>query len=148
VSLTLTAANSTFALNIPDVFPVPVLMQGYGVDDAFETETVKPSEAVIGVDAFMSAGYTPYLVPLKFTLQADSLSIYIMDQWIGAMAAAKETYFANSATIVAPGILKIFTFTKGSLTGAMVMPSTKKQLQQQQFEIMFQSMVPGPFTAT
>jgi hypothetical protein len=132
-------------LNIPDVFAVPVQLQGFGVDDAFETENVAPSEAVIGVDAFMSAGYTPYLVPLKFVLQADSPSIAIMDIWIGAMAAARETLFAVSATIIAPGIQKIFTFTKGSLTGAMVMPSTKKQLQQQPFEIKWQSVVPSPY---
>lgn len=143
---TLTAANSQFILNVPDVFPTPQILQGYGVDDAFEVENVVPSEAIIGVDALMSAGYTPYLIPLKFTLQADSPSILTMDIWIGAMAAARETFLVSTATIIAPGIQKTFTFIKGSLTGGMVMPSVKKMLQQQNFEIKFESMVPAPYS--
>src|SRR5450631_4473515 len=126
--LTITAANSTFYLSIPDVFPAPVQLFGYGVDDAFETDSVSPSEAIIGVDAYMSAGYTPYLVVLKYVLQADSPSLLIMDAWLGAMAADRETYLADG-TIILPGIEKVYAFTKGTLTAAVPMPGVKKQLQ-------------------
>jgi hypothetical protein len=145
MAYTLTAANSAFILDLPDVFPVDQILQGYGVDDAFETDVVKPSEAVIGVDAQMSAGYTPYLVVLKFYLQATSPSILVMDQWVGAMAAVRETFYANG-TIILPGIQKVYAFTQGTLTSAVPMPGVKKQLQQVNYEITFESVVPGPYS--
>lgn len=147
MALTLTAANSQFIITVPAVFGgVPQVMQNYGVDDAFETEAVKPSEALIGVDKQMSAGYTPYLVVLKFYLQATSDSITdTMDPWLGTMAANGETYYANGV-IILPGVQKLWTFTQGSLTSATIMPGVKKQLQQLPYEITWQSAVPGPYS--
>jgi hypothetical protein len=144
---TLTAANSTFSLTIPQVFGAnPQTIAGYAVDDAFETENVSPSEAVIGVDALMSAGYTPYLIILKLVLMATSPSIYdTMNPWLGAMAQACETYYANGV-IILPGVQTVYTFTRGSLTGAIIMPGVKKQLQQVSYEIKFQSCVPSPYS--
>lgn len=140
----LTAADATFVIELPDVSPVAQQMQGFGVDDAFETDSVKPSEAIIGVDAFMSAGYTPYLVPLKFVLQADSLSIDFMDRWASAMAARRALFYAN-AIIIVPATQKLYTFTKGTLTDYVPMPGVKKQLQQVPYAIAFQSCVPTPY---
>lgn len=136
---TLTVANSAFTLIVPAVFAVPVPMQGYSADDAFDAENVAPSEVLMGVDANLSGGYVPYPVKLKFILQADSLSNYYMDAWRQAMDAAKDTFPAN-ATIVAPSLGKIWTFTKGFLTGAMPMPAGKKLFQPQPYEITFQGI--------
>ena len=144
MAYTLTTANSAFILDVPDIFSVQQAIQGYAVDDAFETDVVKPSEAVLGVDAQMSAGYTPYLVVLKFYLMATSLSILTMDQWVGAMAAVRETSYADG-TIILPGIQKIYTFTQGVLTSATPMPASKKQLGQVNYEITFQSVSSAPY---
>lgn len=140
---TLTVANSSFTLSLPDVFPVPQPIEGYSADDAFDTENVAPSEAVMGVDANLSAGYTPYPVKLKFVLQGDSPSNEVMDTWRQTMDQQRETFFAN-ATIVAPGLGKVFTFTKGSLTGDMPMPQGKKIFQPQTYEITFQNITAAP----
>lgn len=140
---TLTVANSSFTLSAPDVFPVPVPVQGYSTDDAFDTENVVPSETLMGVDANLSGGYVPYPVKLKFVLQGDSPSNLFMDQLRQAMDAARETFVLN-ATIVAPSVGKIWTFTRGFLTGAVPVPPGKKIFQPQTYEITFQSVSAAP----
>ena len=140
---TLTSANSKFSLSVASVFPVPVPMQGYATDDAFDTENVAPNEAIMGVDGVLSGGYTPYPVKLKFVLQADSPSNLFMDQWRQAMDQATDSFSAN-ATIVAPSLGKIFTFTKGFLTGAIPTPPGKKIFQPQTYEITFNLVSAAP----
>ena len=139
MSGTITSANASFTLNVPGVSPVPVPIEGFAADDAFDTENVAPTEVLMGVDGNLSGGYTPYPVKLKFVLQADSLSNAFMDLWRQAMDQAKET-FPASATIVAPSIGKIFTFLGGHLTGDMPTPQGKKILNPQTYEITFQSV--------
>jgi hypothetical protein len=114
-------------------------MKGYSADDAFDTDNVAPNEVLMGVDAILSGGYVPYPVKLKFVLQADSPSNYFMDAWRQAMDAARDAYPAN-ATIVSPSVGKIWTFTKGFLTGAMPTPPGKKLYQPQPYEVTFQSI--------
>jgi|SRR5579875_1071842 len=140
---TITSANSAFTLSVPDVFAVPVPMQGYSADDAFDTENVQPTETLMGVDGVLSGGYTPYPVKLKFVLQADSPSNLFMDQWRSAMDSAKETFLAT-ATIVAPSLGKIYEFKDGYLTGAVPTPQGKKVFQPQTYEITFNAMSAAP----
>jgi hypothetical protein len=140
---TITSANAQFTLSVPGVLPVPVPIEGFAADDAFDTENVAPNEAIMGVDGNLSGGYTPYPVKLKFVLQADSPSIAFMDQWLGAMKTATETYQAN-ATIVAPSLGKIYTFLIGFLTGAIPTAPGKKVFQPQTYEITFESVSAAP----
>lgn len=140
---TITSANAAFTVNVPGVFPVPIPMEGFAADDAFDTENVAPNEAIMGVDAHLSGGYTPYPVKLKFVLQADSPSNLFMDQWRQAMDQAKET-FPAFATIVAPSLGKVYTFVLGFLTGAMPTPPGKKVFQAQTYEITFESVSAAP----
>lgn len=136
---TLTSANSKMSLSVPDVFPVPQAIQGYAADDAFDTDNVAPNEVLMGVDGLLSGGYTPYPVKLKIMLQANSPSIATLDQWAQAMGQATDAFPAN-LTIVAPSLGKIFTFTKGFLTGYVPTPPGKKIFQPQTFEITFESV--------
>lgn len=143
MSNTITSANASLTLNVPGVFPIPVPIEGFSTDDAFDTENVTPNETLMGVDGTLSGGYTPYPVKQKIVLQADSASLSVFDQWRQAMDQAKEAYPA-SMTIVAPSIGKVFTFLQGFLTGSMPAPPGKKVLQPQTFEITFQSVTAAP----
>lgn len=138
---TLTVANSAFTLatNSPAT-PVPIPMVGYAADDAFDVENIAPNEVMPGVDGRLSGGYVYVPVKLKFTLQADSPSILFLDLWWQSMGANKDAFTA-SATIVAPSLGKIWTFTKGFLTGYKPIPSGKKLFQAQPYEITFESMI-------
>ena len=136
---TITSANSVFTLSIPDVFPSPVQLEGYAVDDAFDTENVDTAEAQIGVDGRLSAGFTPYLVKQTIHLQADSDSLDVFENWRGAMSAATEVLFA-SCTILLPSTGRVYVGTKGVLTKAKPLPDAKKVLGPQAYEVTWETL--------
>lgn len=141
---TLTSANSALSLQIAGLYPVPQSIQGYATDDAFAVDDVAPVEVMMGVDGKLSGGFTPYPTKLHITLQADSASNAIFDNWLAAQSAAKETYIANAA-ISLPGTGDKFIFTRGFLTGGSPMAGAKKVLQSRKFEITFESVSKAPF---
>ena len=134
----ITSANSEFTLTIPGVFSGPVILQGYAVDDAFDTPNVKPAEAKIGVDGRKSSGYTPYLTPMKIHLMPDSPSIDIFDQWLGALNAARDDLPALAGSIWAPSLGKAWALTNGTLTESSVVPNAKKLFEAQEYEITWE----------
>jgi hypothetical protein len=145
---TISSANASAMLNVSSVFAVPIPLAGWATDDAFDSENVSPVEAKIGVDGLASFGYTPYLVKVKMVFQPNSPSIYFMDLWRQTMDAAQEAY-TGSLTIVAPSVGKLWTFSNGSLTGALPLPPGKKVLMAQTYEMTFNgfSVVAIPMTA-
>jgi len=92
---TLTTANSSLYLTIVGVFNTPVKIQGYATDDAFAISELTNAETFIGVDGKLSAGFTPFIVPLSISLQADSASNAVFDAWIAAESATKDKYEAH-----------------------------------------------------
>lgn len=143
--MSLTVANSAFTLTATSVggvpiFPVPVPIEGYSADDAFDTTEVKPNEILMGIDGVLSGGYVAYPTPLMFTLQADSPSILVMDTAIEAMDGVFETIIFG-ASIAVPGINKLHTFIKGFMTSGKKTPGGKKLLQPQKYEITFQKCI-------
>lgn len=140
---TLTTANSVLTLKVPNLFDIPVLIQGYATDDAFATEEVESAQNEMGVDGNLSSGYTPYPVPLTIHLQANSASNNIFDAWIAAEASAREKYAAD-ATILIQGTGGLYTFSTGYLTKFVRMPEAKKILQPRQFQIYFQDCSLAP----
>lgn len=136
----ITSANSEFTLTIPGAFSGPVILQGYAVDDAFDTANVKPAEAKIGVDGRKSSGFTPYLVPMKIHFMADSPSIDIFDQWLGALNAARDDLPASQGSIWSPSLGKAWALTNGTLTESSVVPNAKKLFEAQEYEITWEAV--------
>lgn len=139
---TITSANSAFTLSVPGVFAVPVALQQYAADEAFDNEAVDSAEAVMGVDGFMAAGFTPFPVKMSITLQADSASIDAFNDWLGAMQAAKEVFYAV-ATIDMPSVGRSFALSQGALTKGKIIPGAKKKLEPVNYEITWGSVVPS-----
>ena len=140
---TITSANSIFMLSAVDLYNVPVQIQGYAADDAFASEEVEFGESVIGVDRKASFGFTPYLTPLDFTLQADSASILIMEAIIAEEKASGEKIILN-ATIILPGIGRIYAFSKGGLMKGPVGPSAGKVLKPRKYALVFEDLSSAP----
>lgn len=134
----ITSANSEFTLTIPGVFAGPVILQGYAVDDAFDTPNVKPAEAKIGVDGRKSSGFTPFLTTMKIHLMPDSPAIDIFDQWLGALQAARDDLPASQGSIWAPSLGKAWALTNGTLTESSVVPNAKKLFEAQEYEITWE----------
>ena len=134
---TVTSANSQLSIAIDNVFPVPVIIQGFAVDDAFEGESVQQSETLMGVDGNLSAGkvFNPYKMTIH--LQADSPSVFLFDSWRSSQDAAIDVFAANG-TIVMPSTGMIYTLTNGYLTMASPFPAVKKLLQPLVYEITWQ----------
>lgn len=140
---TLTTANSAFALQIAGLYPIAQSIQGYATDDSFAADDIEPAEVMMGVDGHLSGGYTPVPKKLNVTLQADSASNAIFDNWISAQDAAKEIYIAN-AIISLAGTGDKYAFTRGILTSASPMAGSKKVLQPRKFVITFESCSKSP----
>ena len=141
---TLTTANSAFALQIDGLYPIPQSIQGYATDDSFAADDVEPAEVMMGVDGRLSGGFVPYPTKLNVTLQADSESNDIFDNWLAAQTAAKEIYIAN-AVIILQGNGGKYAFTRGIMTSASPMAGSKKVLQPRKFVITFESCTKSPF---
>lgn len=137
---TLTVANSVMTLTCSELGIGPVQIKGFQTDDAFDTPNVKPAEVMIGVDGVKSQGYVPYLVPFKFFLQADSVSIAIMDVIKESQDAAQDVYDLG-VSLSAPGLGKLWTFTDGTLTDLKPTPQGKKMMQGQNYEITFGKII-------
>jgi hypothetical protein len=131
---TLTAANAIITFDVPDVFDTPFQLQQFQADDMFDTEDAEPVEVRIGVDGFKSSGFTPFLTKQTYKLMADSITADAFEIWLAQMKQAREDFTAN-ATIVLPGVGKVYTCTNGSLSRIKQTPEGKKVLEGQVFEI-------------
>lgn len=141
---TLSSSNSILTLSVAGLFPVPVPIQGFATDDAFSVDEVQGAETMMGIDGKLSAGYTPYSVPLNIHLQADSASNIIFDTWIGAERISKDKFIASCILLV-QGTGALYTFTRGFLKSFPPITDGKKVLQPRKFVIEFESVTKGPF---
>jgi len=140
---TLTSANAVLMLSVQGLYPTPLAIQGWAVDDAFASTEVESGETMMGIDGKLSAGWTPYAVPLEINLMADSASNIIFDSWIGAEQISKDKYVAG-VTLLVPGNGSLYTFTRGFLRRFEVMSAGKKVLQPRKFTIEFEKCTKGP----
>lgn len=140
---TITSANSSFVLNVPAVFPVPQLIQGYAADDAFTQEAFDITETRMGVDGLLSGGYTPSPKRLTVMLQPDSIALDVFLDWKAAIEAAKET-FPGSALIAYPSIGKAFILGVIFFKNSQGMPSAKKVLDPFPAILEYQDLTAAP----
>lgn len=133
----ITAANAIFQLYIPDVFSSPQQLQGFAADDIFDTDDQELVQAQMGVDGQLSAGFVFVETKQSITLQADSASNDVFDQWNGAQQAALDA-FPASAVIVLPAIGKKWQMTRGFLTSFKPIPGAGKVLKPRRFMITWQ----------
>ena len=141
---TITSANSVIMLAVATVFPAAQKLQGYAAEDIFDTDDVELAEVSLGLDGKQSSGWIPHNVKWRFTLQANSDSILLLDTVIAAQDALKDIY-AWTGNISLPGPRKKFAMNNGTLTRGKIVPDGKKTLQPQSYEITWESVVPAPY---
>jgi hypothetical protein len=139
---TLTAANAVLTLAVDGLFNTPRLIQGFAVDDVFDTENVQTAETMMGVDGRLSAGWVPQPIVQNITLQADSASIDFFERWYAAQQTAREVYIA-SGSILLRAVNRQYSLTRGFLTGHVVTPAAKKVLQPRRFTLTWESVTAG-----
>lgn len=136
---TITAATAVFMLSIPGVFTTPQQLQGYSADDIFSTDPLESAEVLMGVDGNMSAGFVFVAIKQSITLQADSLSNDVFDQWYAAQQQIKDVYFANGVVIL-NSLGQKWTMTKGVLLPFPPIPDAGKTLKPRKFGITWESI--------
>ena len=141
---TLTSANSILIIGVAGLFNAPQQIQGFATDDIFSIEDIDTVETAMGVDGKLSAGWVPVPIKQKITLQADSDSTFIFEQWYQQQQLAKETLIA-SGSIFLPSVQRKYLMTRGFLTSVNVAPTAKKILQPRAYTITWQSVSAAPF---
>jgi hypothetical protein len=140
--MSITSANAVYQLAIANLFPTPVQLQGFGTDDAFDTDSLESAETMMGVDGKLSGGFVYVPTKQTITLQADSASNSIFDTWWSAAQGQQDVFVANGL-ILLPALGKKWTFTKGFLTGYSPVPPAKKILQPRKFGITWERVSPA-----
>lgn len=141
--MSLTGANSIIALAIPGLFNTPQQLQGFAADDVFTTEMVRRIEVLMGVDGFLSGGFVNVEVKQSFSLQADSPSNDLFDQWDATQQQLGDPIIANGEETLL-SINKSWSLTRGFLTGYTPVPEVKKIIQPRKFEITWNFVRPAP----
>ena len=140
---TLASANSSLSLSIAGLFSAPQTIQGFAVDDAFDSDSVAQSETMMGIDGTLSAGkvFTPYKMAVHLLPNSPSMAIF--ETWRNQQDAQVDVFPAYGS-ITIPSIGRIYTLQKGFLTSAPGFPSAKKTLSPIAFEITWERIVPTP----
>lgn len=133
---TITSANAVFLLGIAGVYPTPVQLQGFGVDDAFTTSLTDTNETQVGVDGFGVAGYVPRSPVTTVRLLASSPSFIVFENWIAAQDQLQDVLYANGIILLS-SVRRKYTLYQGSLMQASTMADARKVLQNREFHIQW-----------
>jgi hypothetical protein len=136
---TITAANSVFMLSIANLFPTPIQLQGYAVDDAFTIDDLTMAEVRMGVDGKMSAGWVPAITMMHVAFEADSASLAVITEWMTAQKQVREIYKATG-NIALSGVSTEYELKNGVLVIGKTMPDVKKVLGPQKFTIAWETV--------
>lgn len=136
--MSLTSANSTLLLSVPNVYDIAQIVEGFDVDDAFATDGIEIGEDKVGVDGRYSFGFVFSLIPIKVTLQADSPSVQLFTEIFNAEQSLKDKLPVN-LTIEVPSIHRSYVFTNGIVKNWPPFATARKILQPVTFGLSFAS---------
>lgn len=136
---TITAANAAITLVIDGVFGSGQQLQGFAADDIFSTEQISPTDTIMGVDGFLSGGRVPNPIAWSISLQADSPSQFVFDNWYQTQQLIGETVIA-SGIVTLPAISMSYSLVKGFLTRYSPITDARRVLQPRRFTITWESV--------
>lgn len=139
---TITAANSVYMLAISGLYPVPQRLQGYSADAAFDTDATELAEVQMGVDGHLSVGFTPNATHQTISLQADSASIDIFEQWASSNISGRTALIASGIVSI-PSTGKKYTLSNGILMSFPLMPGVGRVLKPRVATLIWESVLPA-----
>lgn len=140
--MSLTTGNAVIIFQIASILPTPTQLQQFEVDDIFDTEALNAAEEKMGADGFLSAGFVFEAVKQGYTLQADSPSNAIFDNWY-QNEIQQIAKFVASATIILPAIGRKYDMTKGFLKSYKPISDGKKVLQARKHMVVWERASPS-----
>lgn len=130
----LTSANAIILLSVPGLISTPQQLQGFAAEDIFDADAIDVAETVMGADGKMSAGWVPSIKVLNVTLQADSDSVDLFEQWYAAQVAVREIYF-GAGSVYLRATQRKYQLVKIALKNYKPLPDGKKILQSRKFAL-------------
>ena len=140
---TITSSNAVLTLSVSTIFPAPVQLQGFSGDDIYTTGPLASTETIMGLDGKLSGGYVHVPVSWNISLQADSTSNDLFDQWYQTQQINGEVYVA-SGILYLPSISKKWVLTVGFLTSFPPFPDAAKTLRPRRYGMLWQSVSAAP----
>lgn len=140
---TLTSANAILLISVAGLYDVAQRIQGFSADDITDTDAVEPKETMMGVDGRLSAGWVPVIIKQNITLQADSLSNDLFENWAASERTSRETYVASGGLII-PSTGRKYAMRRGFLKGFVTFPSLKRTAQPRRYSIDWESVTAAP----
>lgn len=135
----ITSSNSIYTLSVTDLFTSPIQLQGFSAEDIFTTQPLASVETLMGIDGVLSGGFVFVPVVQSISLQADSASNDVFDQWYQAQQLAKDVYTAEGI-IILTSIGKKWNLSNGYLSSYPPMPDAAKTLRPRRYAITWNSM--------
>lgn len=139
----ITAANAVYLIAIPGLVPVPVQLKGFAADDIFGTDPQNPVETNMGVDGILSGGFVNVPTRQSITLQADSASNLVFDNWNAAQVALQDT-FPAIGSVWLTSIGRKWAMVTGFLTEYPGIQSAGRTLRTRRYAITWQSAIVAP----
>lgn len=139
-----TAANLILMLQVDVVFVTAQQIQGYSADDMTNFDSVDEAETSMGVDGRLSGGYVPAPYKQNISLQADSQSNDVFDNWAAYNRQARTSYIATG-NLILPATGAKYAMRRGFLTSYKPVPDGKKTLQPRTYVITWERVSRSPF---
>ena len=140
----ITSANAVLFLAAPLAgLVVPQQIQGWAVDDIYDTEAMAVNETLRGADGLLSGGFVFGDPKFSIALQADSPSAAFFDAWVAFMTATVAVAPVYG-TLTLPSLGQSWALNKGFIPTYMWAPSAKRVLQPRKFPITWESIIVGP----
>ena len=140
----ITSVNSVYMLAIVGLYDTPQRLQGFAVDDVFDTESIDSAEVMMGVDGALSAGFVFVPVKQSIMLMGNSPSIEMFEQWYSNQQTSGEL-FAAKATVNLPSLGRAYSMTNGYLTAYSPISDAKKVMQPRKFGITWERITSSVF---
>lgn len=139
----ITSANAVYTLQVSDLSIGPTQLQGFSAEDIFTTAPLASAETIMGLDGNLSGGFVFVPVVQNISLQADSSSNAIFEQWWQASQLNKSIYVAQ-AIIILTAIGSKWTMNNGFLTSFPPIPDAARTLRPRRYAITWNSVSPAP----
>lgn len=139
----LTGATTIITLTVPGIFTSPQQLQGFTADDVYDIDQQEIVETLMGVDGKQSGGFVIVAVKQNFTLQADSVSNDLFEQWASFMRQNRDAIPCSGYTSL-KAIGKAYNSVNGFLTLFSPAPAVGKLIKPRKYTISWESIQAVP----
>ena len=135
---TLTATDAIVSVKVDNLFPVPQIIDGFEIDNAFQLSDINIAQTVLTLDGELTGGYVPSIVDFTINVLPVSLSKQFFVDWMQA-SKTNQTMFKATFNITIPGEKASYILTDVILVTGKILPSVNSILQPVSYKVQVSS---------